>query len=204
VLFEPPDGTGTDENAVPFRFEQPSKPRDEMMILPKIEIKRILYATDLSESARHALAYAVSLANTYGAELTILHVLNDDPRMNAAILGFIDEDKWEEIHKRNLREARTALIGKKRETVEMREVMEYFTDEMRENIGEHRASMDETVIVRGNPVDKIVSVAEERNCDLIVMGSYGHGGIAGVIMGSTARKVLSRSKKPVLVVHLPE
>jgi len=174
------------------------------MILPKIEIKRILYTTDLSESARNALAYAVSLANTYRAELTILHVLNDDPRMNAAIMGFVDEDKWEAIRDRNAQDARAALIGKRRENVEMREVMEYFTETMKADIGEHHVTMDETVIVRGNPVDKIVSVADEQNCDLIVMGSYGHGGITGAIMGSTAQKVLRRSKKPVLVVHLPE
>jgi nucleotide-binding universal stress UspA family protein len=42
------------------------------MILPKVDIKRILYATDLSESARHAFAYAVSLANLYGASITLL------------------------------------------------------------------------------------------------------------------------------------
>jgi nucleotide-binding universal stress UspA family protein len=59
-------------------------------------------------------------------------------------------------------------------------------------------------VTRGKPVDVIVKTAEERNCDLIVMGSYGHGGLAGAIMGSTAQRVLRRSKRPVLVVHLPE
>ena len=33
------------------------------MDIPKVEVKKILYATDLSENARHAFAYAVSLAN---------------------------------------------------------------------------------------------------------------------------------------------
>ena len=37
------------------------------MTLANIQIKKILYATDLSESARHAFSYAVSLANMYGA-----------------------------------------------------------------------------------------------------------------------------------------
>ncbi|GBC63545.1 universal stress protein [Desulfonema ishimotonii] len=174
------------------------------MILPNVEVKRILYTTDLSESARYALAYAVSLANSYRAELTILHVLADDPNLNAGIVGYIGEEKWEAIKNRNAQEARSVLIGKKREDVIIREVMDEFCKSITDDIGEHEAMMDETLVLRGNPVDVIVSVAEERKCDLIVMGSYGHGGLAGAIMGSTAQRVLRRSDKPVLVVHLPE
>jgi nucleotide-binding universal stress UspA family protein len=174
------------------------------MILPEVKIKRILYTTDLSDSARYALAYAMSLANAYGAKLDILHVLADDPDMNAGIVGYVGEDRWLEIQKRNESEARSALIGKKRDNVAIREVLDIFTREVQENIGEHEVAMDETIVLRGKPVDVIVKTAEERNCDLIVMGSYGHGGLAGAIMGSTAQRVLRRSRKPVLVVHLPE
>lgn len=174
------------------------------MILPQVDIKRILYTTDLSESARYALAYAMSLANAYRAELTILHVLADDPNINRGVLGYISEDKWNEIMNRNAYEAREILIGKKREDVMIKEVMDEFCKNIQEDIGEHHAVMDETLVLRGKPVEVIVSVAEERRCDLIVMGSYGHGGLAGAIMGSTAQRVLRRSRKPVLVVHLPE
>ncbi len=41
------------------------------------DIKRILYATDLSENARHAFGYAASLANRYGAKIIVLHVIED-------------------------------------------------------------------------------------------------------------------------------
>jgi len=41
------------------------------MILPKVDINRLLYATDLSENARYAFAYAVSLANLYGASIPV-------------------------------------------------------------------------------------------------------------------------------------
>lgn len=174
------------------------------MILPNVKIKRILYTTDLSESARYALAYAFSLANAYGAELNILHVLADDPDMEAGIIGYVGEKKWDEIRKRNESEARSALIGKKRDNVAIREVLDHFTRQVQENIGEHDVVMDETIVARGKPVDVIVKTAEERDCDLIVIGSYGHGGLAGAIMGSTAQRVLRRSKRPVLVVHLPE
>ena len=44
------------------------------------EIKKILMATDLSENARYAFGYAASLANSYGAGITVVHVLEDTPR----------------------------------------------------------------------------------------------------------------------------
>jgi len=46
--------------------------------------------------------------------------------------------------------------------------------------------------------------ADKRHCDLIVMGSHGHGGFVDALIGSTARRVVRRSKKPVLVVRLSE
>ncbi len=174
------------------------------MLLPKIKVKRILYATDLSEAARYALAHAVSLADTYRAELTILHVLAEDPRLDAGIVGHIGHEKWEEIKQRNVQEAQSALIGKRRDNLAIKEALDEFCKTMQEDIGEQRLVMDETLVLRGNPVDEIVRVAEEKDCDLIVMGSYGHTGLAGAIMGSTAQRVLRRSKRPVLVVHLPE
>ena len=53
-------------------------------------------------------------------------------------------------------------------------------------------------------MEEILKQSQERNCDLIVMGTHGHGVIEEAIIGSTARKVLRRSKTPVLVVRLPD
>ena len=51
------------------------------MIPPKVEVKKILYATDLSENARFAFAYAVSLADLYNAAITIIHLLPEVPAL---------------------------------------------------------------------------------------------------------------------------
>src|SRR5512147_3337651 len=42
-----------------------------------IKMKKVLVPTDFSESARHALAYGVSFAKEYGAELVLLHVVEN-------------------------------------------------------------------------------------------------------------------------------
>lgn len=175
------------------------------MEIPPITIKKILYTTDLSESARLAFAYAASLAEKYGAEITILHVLMEDTKMEAGIMGYIGEDRWRQIKEQNVKEARQALIGKKRDNVEIRYGLEQFAEDMTAGMeGPSKPRTDEVVIRRGNPVDRIIEVSTERNCDLIVMGTHGHGIIADAMMGSTARRVIRRSKLPVLVIRLPD
>ena len=57
--------------------------------LPSVDIDRILYVTDLSDNARYAMAYAVSLANTYCAQIIILHVIDEAPK--------VDEDRLRPI-----------------------------------------------------------------------------------------------------------
>ena len=174
------------------------------MILPKVEVKKILYSTDLSESALYAFSYAVSLANTYGAGITILHVLLEDPDVESKISPYISDDQWAEIKKRHLQEAREALIGKKRDNIAIREVLHSFAENVKAGDEVQDFVTDEIIVERGNPVDKILRVAEDRNCDVIVMGSHGHGVIEEALIGSTARRVLRRATKPVLVVRLPD
>ena len=63
--------------------------------------------------------------------------------------------------------------------------------------------VEEIVVKRGFPVDKILSEAEDKNCDVVVMGTHEKGKLHKVLMGSTARRVLRRCKKPVFVIPLP-
>ena len=102
------------------------------MKLPNIQIKKILYATDLSETAVHSFAYAASLANMYDAGITILHVLAEFPG-EEFITNMISTDTWEEIKNRHYIEARDQLIGKKRGHVAMQEVLEAFSEETKAN-----------------------------------------------------------------------
>ena len=172
------------------------------MKLSNIQIKKILYATDLSESAVHAFSYAVSLANMYGAGITILHVLAEFPG-EEFIVNMIDTDTWEEIKNRHYSEARDQLIGKKRGHVAIKEVLEAFSEEAKADAKDQSFVTDETLIKTGAPAEIIVQTAKEQNCDLIVMGTHGHGTFADVFVGSTAKWVIRQSPIPVLVIRLP-
>jgi nucleotide-binding universal stress UspA family protein len=175
------------------------------MDLPKVDVKKILYATDLSKSARYAFAYAVSLADLYDAAITMIHVLPEVPDiLDKNIIGYISADRWEEIKSQNVDEAREALIGKRRDHLAIRDALHQFSQNVKESHEGKGFVTDDIVVLRGNPVEQILAQAEEKNCDLIVMGTHGHGTLADVMMGSTARRVLRRSTKPVLVVRLPK
>jgi nucleotide-binding universal stress UspA family protein len=180
--------------------ESRRRPKEMTMKPPDVQIKKILYATDLSETAVHAFSYAVSLANLYGAGITILHVLAEFPG-EQFILNMISTDKWEEIKARHYSEARDALIGKRRDQIAIREVLQAFSEEAN---GEDQTFVtDEILIKPGPPAETIVKTAKERNCDLVVMGTHGHGGITDVLIGSTARWVVRHCPIPVLVIRLP-
>jgi nucleotide-binding universal stress UspA family protein len=175
------------------------------MILPKVEVKKILYATDLSENARFAFAYAVSLASLYGAKITLLHVLPEVPDLlDKQVIGYIDADRWEEIKAQHFQEAREALIGKRKDHLAIKDVLHQFTENAKEGQAGEGFNTAEIIVERGNPVEEIINQSEKKNCDLIVMGTHGHGTLEDVMLGSTARRVIRRSKKPVLVVRLPE
>ena len=147
----------------------------------------------------------MSLADLYHAAITMIHVLPEIPGiLDKNVIGYISADRWEEIKSQNVDEAKEALIGKRRDHLVIRDALHQFSENVKESQEGNGFVTDDIVVVRGNPVEQILEQAEEKNCDLIVMGTHGHGTLADVMIGSTARRVLRRSKKPVLVVRLPE
>jgi nucleotide-binding universal stress UspA family protein len=170
-----------------------------------INIDTILYATDLSENARFAAAYAISQANLYGAKIVFLHVLPEVPELlDRSVIGYIDETQWQAIKQSHYLDEKEALIGKRNDHVVVREVLDQFSRSAKVELGGQETPEDEILVERGNPVEVILRVAAEKSCDLIVMGTHGRGSLADAMMGSTARRVIRRSVTPVLVVRLPE
>ena len=175
------------------------------MDIPTVDVKQILYATDLSEPARMAFAYAASLSNLYRARLTILHVIPEDPELDERVSGYVSADEWNDIKRRHFQEARTALIGKQSQAHAVRDVLNQFCRGLDTQLADQSFAAEEDILVEiGSPADEIVRVCGEKNCDLIVMGTHGYGAIKDAIMGGTARKVLRRAHVPVLLVPLTE
>ncbi len=162
-------------------------------------IKRILYATDLSESARRALRYAVSLARCHGAELTIIHVIPDLLEAMSEDAGFdlheaMDEQAWQDI---NVRAKARALEKARSRVREM--AAECAVDDPACPVG--RAVIK---IERGDAAGRILDEIDAGRHDMVVMGAHGRGEVMDMLFGSVARKVVRRSSAPVLTVRLPE
>jgi nucleotide-binding universal stress UspA family protein len=62
----------------------------------------------------------------------------------------------------------------------------------------------ETVVVDDRPAEALVRLADERDAQLLVVGTYGMSPLKGAILGSTAYRVLGLSERPVLVVPAAE
>jgi nucleotide-binding universal stress UspA family protein len=86
----------------------------------------------------------------------------------------------------------------------IREALEEFCEAAQKDHAECEYMTDETVVTRGNTVDEILTESRDRGCDLIVMGYHVRGKLEEAVLGSTTRRVLRRSKIPVMLVRLPK
>uniref|UniRef100_A0A7C2NXA6 Universal stress protein n=1 Tax=Schlesneria paludicola TaxID=360056 RepID=A0A7C2NXA6_9PLAN len=145
-----------------------------------IAIKKVLFPTDLSDSAAEAQLYACALAEQFGAELHVLSVLQDvslmspDPNMP----WVIPASSLEEVRK----SLETALA----------------------KIPDPNWAAGKSVqrVIRvGAPYVEIIKYAEEQDVDVIVVGTQGRSGLSHLLLGSTAEKVVRKSPCPVLTVH---
>ena len=162
-------------------------------MLPRIQ--NILYATDLSESARYAFGYAAALAGSLDADITVIYVIDElSGTGKSLLLDYLGEEKWKALHEHKKTEYQKTIQKRLRE----------FCDEIQEELKECRFAFSRTVIREGNPAEEILAELASGDYDMVVMGTHGRGVVSNALMGNTARRVVRRSMKPVTVVRLPE
>ncbi len=156
-------------------------------------VNRILYPTDLSENANYAFGHAVRIASCYGAKITILYVLEDlAPNVLMIMQAFHGRDRWEEMQRSNRDEILQSI----------RDRIQAVCAEVSSNIPECPFVADEILVETGHAVERILYHLEKRPCEMVIMGSRGHGLLKEALLGSTSHRVLRRSQKPVLIVPL--
>jgi nucleotide-binding universal stress UspA family protein len=145
-----------------------------------IEIGKILCPVDFSERSDYALQFAVSLAQMFKAQLEILHVLQPPMPFGAGSEGL--GSAIEEIDMEPVKQQCEAQLARMVESVRG----DYADVE-----GHHAV---------GVPFVEIVKRAREKRADLIVMGTHGRTGLAHVLIGSVAERVVRKAPCPVLTV----
>jgi nucleotide-binding universal stress UspA family protein len=140
--------------------------------------ERILVPTDGSEATQRAVEHGVELAAEHGAAVHALYVVN-----SANFAGLPMDSSWESVAAMMNEEGASAL------------------DDV-EAIADRHGVTVERALVDGNPSREIVRYAENEDCDLVVMGTHGRGGIDRLLLGSVAEKVVRSSSVPVLTVRV--
>lgn len=159
--------------------------------------QHILYATDLSASARLALRHAVSLAQCHGAAMTILHVVPDIVDLMSENAGFDIESHFDTVSWKEFNASATSSAREKAR-VRVREI----AAECATNTPDCPVARAQIIIRSGDPATHILH--EIPGHDLVVMGAHGRGAFADILLGSVASKVVRLSPIPVLTVRLPE
>lgn len=141
---------------------------------------RILVPTDGSDGVERAVRHAVDLAVRHGATVHALYVVN-----SASYAGMPMESSWEGIDEMLRSDAEDAVS-------------------LVEAVGDDYDVPVETAVIDGTPSREIVRYAEDDDCDLVVMGTHGRGGIDRLLLGSVAEKVVRASSVPVLTVRVAD
>jgi nucleotide-binding universal stress UspA family protein len=155
------------------------------------QIKRILYATDLSQNSTYAFYYAVDLAKKHGAKIIILHTVEP---ISPSVMPYIEREKIDKIQKENIEET----------IDEIKKRLQNFCKRAEAQIGPPCADLVSKILVPlGHPPEKILNAAEEEGCDVIILGTHGKGFLAHTFLGSVSSAVLHRTRKPVFIIPLP-
>ena len=170
-----------------------------------LDIKRILFASDLSEGAKQAFGHALDVAVHHEATILIVHVTEKmAPGTEARVANAFGETLYDELKQRRSRSAHDILINKKVEAVKARDALEHICRETRAGRPETSTVVEDIYVVEGDVVSEILSIAQQKACDLIVMGMRRRNRIAQAFSGDKVEKVLRRSDRPVLVVPYKE
>ena len=152
------------------------------------EIKRILFATDLSQNSFHAFQYAIDMARSHDAKIIALHAVEPIPEevRFVGVLQRIEEKERKEM------------------VEQIQKLIQEFCKKAEAKIGPPCVELVSKILVpRGHPPEEILKAADEEGCDVIVLGTHGKGFLANTFLGSVSNAVLHRTRKPVFIIPLP-
>jgi nucleotide-binding universal stress UspA family protein len=141
----------------------------------------IVVPTDFSDHSLRALAYAIGLAEKYGASVNIVYV--KEPSLQVSDMA------WVGVDERSLKDEHVKEAQQNMERI------------VKEQIPPGLSADPEVRI--GDAVEEIIRYADDVNADLIVMATHGRSGLSHILMGSTAEQVIRKASCPVLTLKHP-
>ena len=160
---------------VPLREDGRALP-DDALIAPPRPVKRIVVGVDGSPQAEHALRYAIGEAAAWGAELTA--VAGVPVGAMTGVLAWLPSSVDHEQVLRDVTEGLNVVVDRA--------------------LADHPGMTVRRIALDGTGAELLTEFSAAT--DLIVVGSRGRGGFAGLLLGSTSQAVLHHADCPVMVV----
>jgi nucleotide-binding universal stress UspA family protein len=142
-----------------------------------IDIKKILLPVDFSEKVDELVPYALTLTHKFGADLYVMTVTTD---MSSFATFYVPHGNIQNFQNEVYRSAEKHFDALQR----------FFA----------AAPPKETLILKGDPAEQIVTTAKKEGIDLIVMGTHIRKGLEKAIFGSVSEKVMKSGVCPVLAI----
>jgi nucleotide-binding universal stress UspA family protein len=145
--------------------------------------KKIMIATDGSACSRLAADKGIEFARLSGGTVYAVHVLTN------AYLSAMDGESYSSMGMNPWESLKEEFQKKGQEAID------YIKDR-----GEMKGVNVESVLLEGNPSEELIRYAEEKNMDIVIMGTLGKTGVDRLLLGSVTGNLVRHSKVPVMVV----
>jgi universal stress protein A len=155
------------------------EPVHDGIAVKPLKIARILVPVDFSVHSIKALETALSLAGTFGAEITLVHIVEQ--------IIYPGDWMYPPI-------AMTDFAAEQREQISAK----------LKALAKRSGIKSHEVVRLGRAWQEVVEVAKERKADLIVLATHGYTGLRHVLLGSVAEKILRHAPCPVLSIRADE
>lgn len=158
------------------------KPRPP--VLASVTMKTIVAAVDFSNATLGVIEMAGSLAKSYGAQLHLLHIVEQEPSYTA--YGFTP-DEYPALHA-------FQQEAKRRAALKLDELLATVT-----------SSLPGTTValIEDSPLHGVIDYVKQTQADLVVLGSHGHGVVVSLLLGSVAEGMVRKAIVPTLIVPAP-
>ncbi len=158
------------------------------------DVKRILYASDLQEGSRPAFRAAVSLCGHYQSHITYLHVIPPLGRQTEKVVKdmMARDASLQAVHDGSVQEVHDGIFKR----------VQAFCDVELDDDEQLQADQIDAQVIEGEPWKTILKAADDIKASVIVMGTRHNHTLGRMLLGSTSRKVMEHSTRPVLIVPL--
>lgn len=143
----------------------------------RVNLEKIICATDFSELSNHAVYYGVSLAREFKAKLYLCHVID---LSSATMYG----------------EATYAFES------QLTHMEDYANERMRRLMSKHDIGWEPLVTI-GSAADEVARMAKENDANLVITATRGRSGLKRLILGSVTEHLMRTLHCPLLTVRGP-